>query len=646
MRHGSDNPGLFGVGQVISVPVEDRHWDPASPNDWRSMYAQIKWEFLSELPVVPLNVLINEIEETDLWTRNGSGHIIPNSTADRLEQLWKTMPEIKELNNSSELGPTTVEDISVDDCLGRTAYTNALVQLLTVRDDARPFTIGLFGEWGSGKSSQIAQLKAHLQTSTVPSIRVMEFNAWAHERATNIAAALAQSVVDTLVDQLSFTDQIKLAAKLSRKRRSKTIEALERDRIRLWLLILETWSIWSPAAIALIMVAFSVYLFSQSNVGKGIILAIIAIPTLLSTYFGSSDFVMKNLTGWFKKFNFSKQVDKFQLPDYSSHLGIYQEIRKNLEHLCNLQISQEINPNKGGYLLVVVDDLDRCGPEMVKQVFDAVRLVAHIPRVITLVAIDERMAFSAVEQYYDKLGHAGREPAQVARDYLAKVFQVAINLPQPNDSHIRNYVSNKLFTGISESQPDEDILMSSITEPNLENFENLSMPQAPEVPVEPNNSTPLLAPAARTSNYTVRGEKELFIALAVAFYFTNPRLLWRLMQSWRLLKSMVLLETYHLATAEPWLRLLFWREWLFQQNNEKHKFYREWPIPDSNTYIPSRIREALPKDLDLDDYRQRCGDIDAVLLPAAPIKAELDNAVQMTTGRTQHAAADGQAAAP
>jgi len=652
MRHGSDNPGLFGAGQVISDPFENRHWDKESPNDWRSKYAEIRWDFLSELPIVPLNLLNKEIGESDLWTRNGSGHLIPVDTAERLEKLWHTRPENKALNNSSELGPTSVEDISSEDCLGRASYTNALVQLLTVRDDTRPFTIGLFGQWGSGKSSQIAQLKAHLQTTTVPSIRVTEFNAWAHERATNIAAALAQTIVETLVDKLSFADQIKLAAKLSRKRRTKTIEALERDRLRFWVLILETWSIWSPAAVAIIMLAFSLYLFSQSNVGKGIILVIVAIPPLLSTYFGSSHFIMKNLTGWFKKFNFSKQVDKFRLPDYSSHLGLYHEIKKNLEHLCDLRISQDVDAKKGEYLLVVVDDLDRCGPEMVKQVFDAVRLVAHIPRVITLVAIDERMAFSAVEQYYDKLGHAGREPALVARDYLAKVFQVAINLPKPNDSHIRNYVSTKLFTNIiNVLPPDEVDPSSSGLESKVEKSANTSMAPNPKVQVRPNNTAPVQSATISASNYTIRGEKELFIRLAIVFSFSNPRLLWRLMQSWRLLKSIVLLDTYHLETAEPWLRLLFWREWLFQQDSETRKNCHELPISESSTYISPRIIDALPKNIGLDDYRQKCGNIDAVLLPATPTKIGFDNvdslaSSSLSKGSPQQAAADGQAAAP
>ena len=637
MRHDHDHPGIFGAGQMISDAMEGPHWDKTSPDEWTSMYADIRWDYLSERPIASLHVLMEQIGQTDLWTRTGSGHAIPANMAERLEQLWKRLPEIKALNNSSELGSTRTENTSVIDCLGRNAYTKALVQLLTVREDTKPYAIGLFGQWGSGKSSQIDQLKDLLQNTSEPSIRIVDFNAWAHERATNIAAALAQSVADVLVEKTSFLDQIMLAAKLSRQRRIKTIDAFERDRIRFRLLVFETWYIWSPATIAIIMFIFSVYSFIQSDIGRGVILLVIAIPTLLSTYFGSAHFIMKNLTGWFKKINFTKHIDKFRLPDYSTHLGLYHEIRKNLEHLCNLQICQDSDPKKGEYLLVIVDDLDRCDPEMVKQVFDAVRLVAQIPRVVTLVAIDERIAFSAVEQYYDKLGHAGRESALVARDYLAKVFQVVINLPQPNEIHVRNYIATKLFTDNTYNTSPEktNIIFTNLSATN-KSTKIGSIPSDSEVNDDIIDKISNQTPINMASNYTVNGEKELFTKLSIGFSFSNPRLLWRLMQSWKLLKCIVFSDTYHLSTAEPWLRLLFWREWMFQQSAEFSPYFHDWPF-NSSKAIPAPILEMLPKHLDVNDYKQRCGSIDTVILPAAtPIREAEGSGPDIAQPATKH----------
>ncbi len=649
MRHG-DIPGLVGSGHVVSDVRIGPHWDRTRPNNWQTAYADVKWDRLEEIPIISLNDLTALGGEIDIWTKRGSGHLIPEEIAVQLEQLWSLSKDssntVSQQNSpvssaSSELGPTRVEDIATVDRLGRGTLTNALVRLLTVRDDARPYAIGLFGHWGSGKSSQIAQVKDALQRLNAdPIIRVVEFNAWSHERANNVAAALAQSVVDALVEKLSFFDQIRLAAKLAQKRRIKVAKSIERDRLRFLHLFIETWSIWSP--IFLFLCVFG-YFAMNSKLWHAILVGLTAIPAVITTYLGGTHFVGKNLTGWFKKFNFTKHIDKLRLPDYSIHLGLYHDIRKNLDILCTLQLRQDDDPQKGDYLLVVIDDLDRCGPEMVKQVFDAVRLVAHIPRVVTLVSIDERMAFCAVEQHYSKLGHAGREPALVARDYLAKVFQVAINLPAPDDPHVREFITTKLFTEIIDEPLLEEIASTTANNnsdlPKESNLPSSNSEQPLENPGHENQLTESFASTAQVQNRTVLGEKGLFADLAIAYSFSNPRLLWRLMQSWRLLKSIVLLGRYNLAEAEPWLRMLFWREWLFQQDSQIRLKCQDWPITNQFEIIPSNIREAMPKESLQDDYLKRCINIESVLLPAAPANVLQDNSAEQSTDAISSAAA-------
>ncbi|QNM97244.1 P-loop NTPase fold protein [Chitinimonas koreensis] len=108
--------------------------------------------------------------------------------------------------------------------------TAALAALLKHRETVEPLSIGLFGPWGSGKSSQIAQLQDACRAMNGPKIRFAEFNAWSHEKADKLAAALAQAVVDELVRPLSYRQELTLAIKLAIRRHGRRPTTKNTDR--------------------------------------------------------------------------------------------------------------------------------------------------------------------------------------------------------------------------------------------------------------------------------------------------------------------------------------------------------------------------------------------------------------------------------
>ena len=79
--------------------------------------------------------------------------------------------------------------------------------------------------------------------------------------------------------------------------------------------------------------------------------------------------------------------------------------------------------------------------------FDAIRLIAHIPGVIVIVGIDDRIAFKAMGQAYSDYADAvsGRSQEEVARDYLGKIIQLPIRLEAPGVEALKPFVDEKLF---------------------------------------------------------------------------------------------------------------------------------------------------------------------------------------------------------
>lgn len=569
-----------------------------------------------------------------------TGSVSGFSAVDTSEQPNQHQESSPQLSASSVLSSTRTEAEAESDLLDREKLTLALHRLLTEREDEHPFAIGLFGHWGAGKSSQVNFLQEKLKKSVNPNILFAEFNAWQNEKATNLAAMLAQAVVDGMVADKGIWEKIKLAFRLSVLRHSHTKNAIEQG----WR-SLTNWLSWAWVLLPQVglLLSLSLLLF-WIPVNGDLFFAFFKIPVwILATGATVYHFTRSHLTELFKRLDMKKFLSLFSLPDYSAHQGLTLEIHRTLRDLCTLCLVGK-SPKEGTYLLLVVDDLDRCGVDTVKDVLDVVRLVANIPRIVTLVAIDERMAFAAVEKHYHQFGHAGRPPELVARDYLAKVLQISITLPVVNRAGIGSFVDKKIFcdigplllmptAGENDAIPVETPenksgeILSSI-HPSI--MQSAKPAEATTLPFEQTPSSE--SPPTSTENHvspqsSLPEEKELFKQLAQTYDFSNPRLLWRLYMAWKLLKSLTLDTTYIFKDVEILMQLLFWREWLHQLPYEQREVYSDWMKTSHGQKKPQGMPNAI-----YDTVKQRLrpiwektfrllGVVDAVLLPSNPSSA-------------------------
>ena len=64
------------------------------------------------------------------------------------------------------------------DLLNTSVYANMLVKTIESADNSKPFTIGLFGEWGSGKSSVLKTAQNYLEARPNSQYRFVTYDAW------------------------------------------------------------------------------------------------------------------------------------------------------------------------------------------------------------------------------------------------------------------------------------------------------------------------------------------------------------------------------------------------------------------------------------------------------------------------------------
>jgi hypothetical protein len=97
------------------------------------------------------------------------------------------------------------------DCLGYTSYVEVLANVCTHKDLA-PLTLGIFGSWGSGKTSLMHMLQNRIERAADSGeikTKTLWFNAWRYEGREEAQSALIHAILAKLAEDKSILDDTK-----------------------------------------------------------------------------------------------------------------------------------------------------------------------------------------------------------------------------------------------------------------------------------------------------------------------------------------------------------------------------------------------------------------------------------------------------
>ncbi len=302
------------------------------------------------------------------------------------------------------------DNIAQRDYLGFEVHAN-LIKGLVDEPGMLPITIGVFGDWGSGKSSIMETLKVRYdeEHKADKSIVCLQFNGWIFEGYDDAKAALISSILECFQDRKTFGQKaVNKARKLA-----KSVN---------WMRVLG---------------------FGVKN---------IAAPLITASLTGGAT-LTPQIFNWFQ----SLISDPKQIADKVKDVDI-EEIRKkyfkenpsiNIEEQYQMvrqfrkDFKELLDEAKISKLIILIDDLDRCLPDRIIDNLEAIKLFLNVENTAFVIGADPRIVRDAIRHRYKELINRDEssENGRVVIDYLEKLIQIPYTLPKLSESEVETYIA-------------------------------------------------------------------------------------------------------------------------------------------------------------------------------------------------------------
>jgi hypothetical protein len=426
------------------------------------------------------------------------------------------------------------------DWLGFKPYANALARVIKKKETIPPVVIGVYGEWGSGKSSFMEQVAVELKTNDTgddgeSQTICINYNAWA------------------------YTDTEKLWDDLVRVVASEVSELIPKQKkFWYWLrkqgfqFLLRLFVAALPVLIPIALISLAFFLdawFQLALQGSAFIFLLMSGGKL-------------SFSNILSQLSFKQAVDAvLEKGKGDTQAGVISDVQSILKDAINLYFEDKVDEgekktpeeilkdnieNNKLKLVVFIDELDRCPLEKIVGILEAIKLFLAEQIFIVLLAIDTRVLAEAIRLHYKEV-----ENPDLAREYMEKIIQIPVPVPQAKETDARRYVSSLMK--VDDERPDNPPVVpagdnegsnqtGTEQENNLNGINQPATEEDYELPDLKDTST----------------EQNAIIDFATKYLDNNPRQIRRLINTYRYVKLLVARERSEIREPEWQSHLVYW----------------------------------------------------------------------------------------
>jgi KAP family P-loop domain len=345
-----------------------------------------------------------------------------------------------------------IDTPTTDDFLTFNRFTNPIAEIISKEfDKRRQLTIGVYGEWGSGKTSFLKMVAKHLREEK--HIYPVWFDAWKYDKEDNLWSALLQSILNQVSEHGNWYRRVWV-------------------KIRIWTYSISLsegmWEITKKLLslfFRLLVISISLYIalglggkefgaffnnllshqsIIPTDVASNVVKAIIAFAAIVALDPFKLIGLIKDKIG----VDFSK-FERRQ--SYRDHIAFLDDFSREFHKIIQL-----LMPDKP--LVVIIDDLDRCLPEKALIVLEAIKAFLDIPGCVFLLGLDREMMEKTVALKYKELSiidSSNKSDEQFTsiykkkifhEDYMEKIIQLSIVVPRLPESQISDFINRLKVT--------------------------------------------------------------------------------------------------------------------------------------------------------------------------------------------------------
>lgn len=316
-------------------------------------------------------------------------------------------------------------------------YLKAILKSTINDKTLLPASIGVYGDWGSGKSSLIKMSMEELnkEENTV----CLVFNGWLFEGYEDAKTALMGSILDVVQKERNLTP--KAIAYIRGLYKSIDKFKVLKSGLKFGADIILTGGIGTLADIGL------------NSIGEKI-----------------ANKVSKISEGNERP---SQIIDGIDLEKIQNNIEAElsnKEIRNDIREF-QTNFVELLNETSIEKLVIFVDELDRCSPDTILDTLEAIRLFLFNGNVAFIIGADERHISYAVKKKFKEI--EGLQ-IDIGKEYLEKMIQYPIRIPRMNTKEVEFYITCLFFE--KDLTSDEfDVIIKYLNEKKQKDFLNFNI---------------------------------------------------------------------------------------------------------------------------------------------------------------------------
>lgn len=306
---------------------------------------------------------------------------------------------------------------------------HALENIVT-NDSFLPASVGVYGDWGSGKSSLMYMCKKQLEQSD-ENIKCLLFNGWLFENYEDAKTAIIGSILDEI-------------------RKEEKTSAKVKDII------------------------------------KGLNKSIDKFKLMKEALKFGSDFLLTGGVGTIAEITTNRIVGQLQNDGETVNLQKIQSavsdelnseaLRNDIREFQN-KFTELLEESKISHLVVFIDELDRCRPDTILDTLEAIKLFLFKGKVAFVIGADERHISYAVKSKFKDIEGI---QIDIGKEYLEKLIQYPIRIPRLNSDEVEIYIACLLMQNELKNEDFETVL-KYIQKQKQQDFEQFKLKEVCEI---------------------------------------------------------------------------------------------------------------------------------------------------------------------